>query len=280
MAAPQEALSAGRCYRDAAAAPRDARDLVPPHVAQLLHDRSGWPGADDARVSSHPLARHMPLFSAHLARLCRTTAALHALYPDVWTHAWSMEELLSADALQHVWDAVLALQGTDTPQLRVSLRVHRDGRFYAVMAPLSAPAAAAVPVRWDTQPVLLDGPSTPYKTDFRDEYDAARRRVHGTLGAADGTTTCFDVLLWHERDGTRIATESSIANLVLERSEAPRFVTPAFAHLLPGVLVQELVRQGVVVPQPLAVSEIDAAVQQGARLWLCNSVRGMMEVSL
>ena len=98
--------------------------------------------------------------------------------------------------------------------------------------------------------------------------------MHGTLGAApDG---CFDVLLWHDTPKGRVVTESSIANLVLERDHGD-LVTPVLSEgLLPGLLIQELVRQNVVRQDVIRVDDMHRA----SRLWLCNAVRGMFRVEL
>ena len=168
-----------------------------------------------------------------------------------------------------------------------------------MIAPLHPPSSSILTVRLDTQSVLLPNGLVSYKTDARATYDAARARVKGTLGigspfssppshGGDATIppSCFDVLLWHyanasensEAHAEQIVTESSIANLVLELPNEPvRFVTPSFSHLLPGILVQELVRQGLVQPRTITVTDIYA---QKTRLWLCNAVRGMFPVEL
>ena len=296
-AIPLEAITSARCYRDAC--PKHervmlARTLVPEHVScNMASD------VYDEVICAHPLARHVPLFVAHVRRLRDTTEALCQAYPSTWTKAWSVNEVLECDAMQQLWSHIQSIQHLDTHQLRASLRIHADGSTRAVIAPLHPPSSSILTVRLDTQSVLLPNGLVSYKTDARATYDAARARVKGTLGIGSPSSSppshggdatippsCFDVLLWHyanasensEAHAEQIVTESSIANLVLELPNEPvRFVTPSFSHLLPGILVQELVRQGLVQPRTITVTDIYA---QKTRLWLCNAVRGMFPVEL
>lgn len=259
--APLEALTSARCYRDAGAS-----------LQQLAPDVRCADVQEDA-LNTHKLAKHIPLFTAHIQRLVRATHALCRLYPDTWTRAWSAEDILASDAFKSVCEHLDAIQGSDTEQLRVSVRIHAHGTTRAIVSPLRT--SRAVPtVRLDPEPVRLSGPLVSYKTDARAAYDAARQRVHGTLGAApDG---CFDVLLWHDTPEGRVVTESSIANLVLERGHGD-LVTPVLSEgLLPGLLIQELVRQNVVRQDVIRVDDMHRA----SRLWLCNAVRGMFRVEL
>ena len=142
-------------------------------------------------------------------------------------------------------------------------------------------------MRLDVQSTELDEPLAHLKTTSRATYDQARERAQATLGAAsDVKDPCFDVLLWrYTHDGAQLLTESSIANLVVElpasQGQGSKFVTPQFERLLPGVLVQELVRRGIVEQAPITAAQLSAWLEQeAARLWLCNAVRGMFEVQL
>jgi len=274
MHAPTEALTSLRCYRDASVRHASLAALLPPWL--VPHDEAS--GSLD-----HPLAAHIPLFSAHIHRLRDAAAALGDLFPDTWARRWSVEDLLHSEAVEQLQAYVDRIQHTDTAALRASLRIKADGTSYAVIAPLSPAPSAPPVVRLDTQSVFLDTATTPYKTDLRAAYDEARRRVHGTLGAtpASDPKACFDVLLWHEEQGEQVLTESSIANVIIEvPGPYPTLITPSFAHLLPGLVVQALVHDGLVQQRRISVHELQAWVSQSARLWLCNAVRGMFEVHL
>lgn len=242
--------------------------------------------SDDASLQSllqaHPLALHVPMWSAHILRLRDATAALHRTYPETWTKSWSIEEILASQAVQ---DLSHALQTSDTPMLRASVRIHATGTSRTIIAPMSIPPPSNLIVRLDTQPVWLRDAMVLHKTDARDPYDAARARVHGTLSAPSADpNACFDVLLWHtDEAGVSYITESSIANVIVELPEetGPMYYTPPFSALLPGLLIQGLVHEGVVHIQPLPVEKLRVKMQQpGAQLWLCNAVRGMFAVSL
>ncbi|WFD20271.1 hypothetical protein MCAP1_002515 [Malassezia caprae] len=274
MDAPTEALTSLRCYRDASVRHASLAALLPPWLA---------PPAEASETLDHPLAAHIPLFSAHIHRLRDAAAALGELFPDTWARRWSVDDLLHSEAVAQLQAYVDRIQDSDTAVLRASLRIKADGTSYAVIAPLSPPPSVPPVVRLDTQSVFLDTATTPYKTDQRAAYDEARHRVHGTLGAspASDESACFDVLLWHDEHGEQVLTESSIANVVIEvPGPHPTLVTPSFVHLLPGLVVQALVHDGLVQQRRVSVHELQAWVSQSARLWLCNAVRGMFEVRL
>lgn len=257
MAPPLEAWTSLRCVK--ATAQEGQEGLVPRDIAAHL------PSDTDL---ADPLAPHIPLFAAHVDRLVRTTRALCELYPDTWTKAWSADDVLACDAMTQLRTALADAHAPET-QLRASLRIHADGTTRAIIAPMSSMQGTPL-VRLDTQPVLLSTPTVQYKTNARAAYDEARHRVHGTL-TTDG---CFDVILWHDDSGDSIVTESSIANIVIEKDGA--LVTPSFQHLLPGLLIQHLVQHGVVTQATVTVRD----VQNAPRLWLCNAVRGMFQVAL
>lgn len=274
MHAPTEALTSLRCYRDASLAHASLAALLPAWLT---------PHATISDTMSHPLAAHIPLFASHIRRLRDATAALCDLFPGTWTRRWSVDEILRSDAVEQLQTYLDRIQSTDTALLRASLRIRADGTSYAVVAPLSDGPRAPPLVRLDTQSVFLNTETTPYKTDLRAAYDEARHRVHGTLGVVTtppDPDACFDVLLWHDDHGDKVLTESSIANLVIEVPGTRTLVTPSFEHLLPGLLVQALVHEGLVVPQRITVCDVQTWVSQSARLWLCNAVRGMFEVRL
>lgn len=275
MPAPTEALTSLRCYRDASVRHASLATLLP---AWLVSQ------PETSEVLDHPLAAHIPLFTAHIYRLRDAAAALCDLFPATWTRRWSVDDVVRCEAVQQLHDYVERIQNSDTALLRASLRIRADGTSYAVIAPLSPAPSAPPMVRLDTQSVFLNTATTPYKTDLRAAYDDARHRVHGTLGVASSTpdpSACFDVLLWHDEEGEQVLTESSIANVIVEiPGPHPKLVTPSFSHLLPGLLVRALVQEGLVEQRRISVRDLQAWVSQSGRLWLCNAVRGMFEVRL
>ena len=271
MHVPTEALTSARAFGGQAT----VRALLPAHIAA----RAGTEPASHV-ADTHPLAVHIPLWSAHVDRLVGATAELRRAFPEIWGDAHcTTASVLASDAVAMLLEHVQQLDSSAS--LRASLRVSRDGTTRAVVAPLPAVPAAPPIVRIDTQPTLLYADVVPLKTDARDAYDEARARVGATLGAP-GSHACFDVLMWRVADGARVLTESSIANVVVECADGS-LLTPAFAHLLPGVLLRELVRQGLVRPATLRLDEVCAMVKDihaPARLYLCNAVRGLFPVRL
>jgi len=102
-----------------------------------------------------------------------------------------------------------------------------------------------------------------HKTTAREMYESARR-AHP---AAD------DVLLWNEEG---FVTETTIANLVVEKRPG-QFVTPPLAcGLLPGILRADLLSRREIEEEPIHLSEVPRA----RRIFLINSVRGWMRAEL
>jgi len=98
-----------------------------------------------------------------------------------------------------------------------------------------------------------------HKTTERGLYEAARSAY----------PTADDVVLWNE-DG--YVTETTIANLVVEKRPGEFVTPPLHCGLLPGVLRAELLARGEVQEAPIRLSEL----QQARRIFLINSVRGWM----
>ncbi|KAI3626856.1 hypothetical protein CBS14141_000857 [Malassezia furfur] len=274
---PSEAFTSVRCVRDAAP-PACSVDVLLPDALKGQGRDVPVP-SDDARILQHPLAAHVPLWTAHVHRLLQSSSQLAKLFPGQWGHtAWTIETILESDAVTQLWEHVQGIQGTDTLQLRASLRLAQDGTSRAVVAPFPLSNREPVPVRLDTQTTALERATAALKTDLRAEYDASRQRVHADL-AGKLPNTCFDALLWKQgtSEHERWLTESSIANIVLHVPDKGWF-TPPFDGLLPGLLIQELVRSGRVSRAPLAVDEVRAQLAAGAQLWLGNAVRGLFPV--
>src|SRR5690606_6326095 len=82
----------------------------------------------------------------------------------------------------------------------------------------------------------------------------------------------FDVLLFNERDEV---TEFTIGNVVAEIDG--RMVTPPrTCGLLAGCMREELLRSGTVTEAVINVND----ARRATRLWLANSVRGLVPVRL
>lgn len=242
------------------------RNLLPAHVAQRTPQVDSDSAAPTDKTQ-HPLAAHVPLWLAHVHRLVDASRLVHAALPE-WTAAPTAHDIISSDAVRELCNAAQA----GTP-LRASLRVSASGSICAISAPLSAPPDTPPTVRLDTQETRIDGPFTKLKTSARKTYDDARARVSGTLVPGNGV---FDVLLWHRDGDERVVTESSIANLIVESPDGQLF-TPTFEHLLPGLLVQELCRMGLVTQRRITVA--DLVRWSGTHtLYLCNAVRGMFRI--
>ncbi|WFD35487.1 hypothetical protein MCUN1_002343 [Malassezia cuniculi] len=245
--------------------------LLPPHVAARVPTPDNAVLADELHdaTASHPLAVHVPLWEAHVRRLVDASRAVCAIYPDEWRTAPSVHDILSSDAVAQLWEVTQA-----GPPHRCSLRLAASGALRAVIAPLGAKPATTPVVRLDTCETRLEGPLTKLKTSSREAYDSARARVGGTLGAGD----VFDALLWYRDGDEQVVTESSIANLIVESPQGDLY-TPVFEHLLPGLLVKELCRLGLVAERRITVADL-VAWKNSHTFYLSNAVRGMFKVQL
>ncbi|KAN0063452.1 hypothetical protein ACQY0O_003898 [Thecaphora frezii] len=166
-------------------------------------------------------------------------------------------------------------------------------------------------VRVDTEPTRVRAldlePVAFNKTDARGFYEAAKARVSADASVLSGVRPedgrCFDVVMWTDEEvdddaaaaattpSTPKVTETSIANVIVEffgtaatraRGGGSTFVTPP-THLgmLNGLLRSHLVEAGLVEERVVRVEQLRSALEAGeARLWLCNSLRGMWEAEL
>ncbi|PWN21909.1 hypothetical protein BCV69DRAFT_281816 [Microstroma glucosiphilum] len=139
------------------------------------------------------------------------------------------------------------------------------------------------------------------------------------LPPAEGNADpCFEVLMWttttsgREASGSaldggkvrRLLTESSIANILVQVNEgegaeatggSSRWLTPRLAPItpvsaspskgdvcfLPGLMRSYLLQRGLVEEADLTVEDLIRDVQRGrVRIWLCNALRGVMQVRL
>lgn len=181
--------------------------------------------------------------------------------------------------------------------------------------PRSIPAAGASPQRCLVSPLPVSRRNVflYHKTTQRGAYEAQRaiaeRAVKAAAVASGGSPTDWlDVLLWSEAGGNassgggggpspshvardelsddaRAACEFTIGNLVVEDDGdegcVPRLLTPPVSSgCLPGALRAEMVRAGAVSEAVLSLDRLRALTRSGARMWLLNSVRGWVPVTL
>lgn len=178
-----------------------------------------------------------PLLQRHLARLAWSAGRQgHRL------DAAAAEELL----LQHA----AATSGTR----KVRLLLATDGQLEIASEPIE-PDSAPLRLTLGTDRVDPADLSLYLKSEARERYDSLRRQHPG----AD------EVLLLNQQGEL---TEGSYHNLVLRL--AGRLVTPPLScGLLPGVMRQELLDQGVISEQLLYPADLERAEE----IWLINAVR-------
>ncbi|GGJ02546.1 aminodeoxychorismate synthase, component I [Alicyclobacillus cellulosilyticus] len=158
-----------------------------------------------------------------------------------------------------------------SPPTRLRLVLMPDGRWDIAADPLpdAAPWGRPPidprpprPVVWADEPIDPADPFLYHKTTHRIRYEAARR-AH---------PDAFDVLLWNP-DGE--ATEFTIGNVIAE-IDGVWWTPPVACGLLAGTLRAWLLAEGWVKERRLTRADIQSA----ARLWLANSVRGLVPVVL
>ena len=184
------------------------------------------------------------LLVRHLARLEESARYFRVEYQAARIH----------DALER------AVHAADLP-LRVRLLLAADGSVRVEHAPLQ-PGGGAVRVRFALHPIDPSDVFLMHKTTNRAVYERARR------------PDCDDVVLWNPAGE---ATESTIANLVVEEAGHGRRVTPPIdCGLLPGTFRAELLEAGEVSEARVTVEQL----RRAPRFWLVNSVRGWCPAEL
>ena len=155
-----------------------------------------------------------------------------------------------------------AAAGTfDAAPQRVRLVVSRDGVVSCEAAPLIESGRR---VRLALAVSAID-PNDPFlynKTTHRKVYDEARA----------ARPDCDDVVLWNGRGE---ATETTIANLVIERS-GRRITPPVECGLLPGVYREHLLARGDIVEERITLDQL----RRASHIWVVNSVRKWREAEL
>ena len=185
------------------------------------------------------------LLDEHLARLAASARYLGWLYDKSTVRA-----ALSAHAAR--WPG---------SERRVRLVLNARGAV-SVTSNVLAPLPPGRTVVLAAEPVDPADRWLYHKTTDRQRYDE-----HRSAAAA-----AFDVLLWNIHSEI---TEFTIGNVVVEL-HGQRWTPPLGCGVLPGTLRAALLAEGAIHERPITVAE----AQSAARIWLINSVRGWVEVTL
>ncbi len=165
----------------------------------------------------------------------------------------------------------------DSTCRRVRLVLKKDGRIDITQAECEAPRRTSLPSR----PAQEDGLASVafsdtvinsekiwfyHKTTHREIFDTAYKNA--------GERGCFDLLFCNEKDEV---TEGSITNLVLY--DGDRYLTPPLScGLLDGVMRKKLLADtSVKLREEIITREM---VRNAEALFVCNSVRGVVQVRL
>lgn len=194
-------------------------------------------------------------------RLLESLLLVDGVYPRLEHHlerlCWSAGRLGYVCDRQRIRQVLLghAGYGNGVQKTRLLLAINGDCEIESsALQPLREPLRIAV----SAHPVDPDDLMLYFKTEQRELYDAARCEYP----AAD------EVLLCNAKGEL---TEGSFTNLVLKLDN--RLVTPPLAcGLLPGIMRQELLEQGIVSEQVLYPADLLRADE----IWLINSVRGWL----
>lgn len=148
---------------------------------------------------------------------------------------------------------------------RLRLHLEPDGCFEVTVGPLPPPAAGPQAIVIAAQRLDSSDPWLRHKTTCRQVFEAARAGISDYPGVVDA-------VLLNERDEL---CEGAIANIFLLLDG--RLLTPApGCGLLPGVMRGHVIEAYGAEQAVLQARDL----QRAQRLFLSNSVRGMIEVSL
>ncbi|BDI28577.1 aminodeoxychorismate synthase, component I [Capsulimonas corticalis] len=145
---------------------------------------------------------------------------------------------------------------------RVRLLVNMAGATRVEYVPLPPASASAPPVALASEPISRSDRFLCHKTTRRETYERLRSARPGA----------FDVLLWNEENEL---TEFTVGNLVLE-SEGRLWTPSRGCGLLAGTFRAELLANGEIAERALP----RAMLAEATRIWLINSVRGWVPVTL
>lgn len=152
--------------------------------------------------------------------------------------------------------------GAGAKTLRVRLLLSKDGAIRIESKSIEAPPSGAVPVTLASRPVSRGNLFLFHKT--------TQRRLLNELKAE--WPNSYDVLLWNEEGE---ATEFSTGNLVATLS-GELITPPLLSGVLAGTLRAQLIDEGQIQERVLTLPQLSLATD----LWLINSVRGWVPVSL
>ncbi len=145
--------------------------------------------------------------------------------------------------------------------LRVRVLLNRNGEVDVTTAPLS-PSAPHWQLALSPQRLDPEDPWLRHKTTHRSLYDRTRAEMVG------GT----DEVIFLNRNGD--VCEGTITNVFFDLGDGLR-TPPVACGVLPGVLRAELLEQGACREEILPFTELP-----GARLWVGNSLRGLIPARL
>ncbi|WP_457576499.1 aminodeoxychorismate synthase component I [Desulfomarina sp.] len=172
-------------------------------------------------------------------------------------------------------ETVSAFDGSGCRRVRLLLR--KDGRVDITRSECQAPLRTSLPsrpARENGLPLVAFSETVVdsekiwfyHKTTHRDIFDTAFKNA-GEMG-------CFDLLFCNERDEV---TEGSITNLILY--DGGRYLTPPLScGLLGGVMREKLLADTAVKLQEEIITR--EMVRNAEALFVCNSVRGVVQVRL
>lgn len=167
----------------------------------------------------------------------------------------------------------------DSPS-KIRLLLHKDGTFHLEQAPCSAPERWELPEKPEPPADFLPQVALSRNTidsDLRWFYHkTTNRQFYNEEYAAASKAGLMDMLFQNERGEI---TEGCISNIVIYKDG--RYLTPPVGDgLLPGVMRQHLLRSsgntGTLLERSLYVRDLESA----EAIFLCNSVRGVVRVTL
>ncbi len=187
----------------------------------------------------------------HLRRLSRSADALGFRQPQ--------------DARQQLQEAV---GGEES--LRVRLVMSFRGKIEVTTSPFVPQGADTVwRIRIAATRLKSDDPLYRHKTSRREPYEAARAEY--SAEEAD------EVLLMNEREEL---CEGTITNLFVEDHDGMLLTPPIASGILPGVLRADLIRERQAKGSVLTVPMLEEATRAGRKIFVGNSLRGLIRAEL
>ena len=211
-----------------------------------MHSRTPGEGAGFSLLETMRLeAGRIPRLERHLARMAGSANAFGFRWHEPLVRG-ALEAASAAHAIG-IWRFRLLVDRAGTPSVTCT-------PYEADRKPWRVALA--------TSPIDALDPFLRHKTTNRQVYESAR----------EARPDVDDVLLWNARGEI---TEATIANFVVELEGT--LVTPAVSSgLLPGVFRAELLEAGRLREQVVTRDETAHA----SRIWLINSLRGYIDVTL